>query len=341
MQGLWAAQGRIKVTAHRRRIHIQTEAALYALVCKHAVYYEHPWSIPHVTEARCVSVCVCVCVRISQCVTVCWHAERKGGMTVIYQGDGGLDGITNAKTCSTAHSTSLECCNILHSFSRNNARLHLCQHPALADRQQQGTNSPERTEYTHRHQLAKWLNIFDLPMLGAETLCCITKALAETMRSWGALRRIGRKIIHSRPILPVPSVDLISLPTSRRGAEGFVCVSASLATVPLGCAGPPTPSLTGSGVRQAFTPRNDYFLLPPALLPLLHDEPKAPLHPKCRLLTYLAVSSLIQKTSKQMRSSPVQRCRPAARASCQETPHTCWLCTFPGKQRQMSDGGGE
>lgn len=82
--------------------------------------------------------------------------------------------------------------------------------------------------------------------------------------------------------------------------------------------------------------------LPPSFLPLPHDEPKKPpLHPKCRLLTYLAVSSLIQKTSKQMRSSPVQRCRPAAHASCQETPHTCWLCTFPGKQKQTLDEGGE
>ena len=41
-----------------------------------------------------------------------------------------------------------------------------------------------------------------------------------------------------------------------------------------------------------------------------------------------------------MRSSPVQRCRPAAHASCQETPHTCWLCTFPGKQKQTLDKGG-
>lgn len=156
-------------------------------------------------------------------------------------------------------------------------------------------------------------------------------------------RRCSRgKMMHSRPTLPVPSVDLASLPASRRGAEGFVCVSASLATVPLGCAGPPpTPSLTGSGVRQAFTPRNDYILLPPSLLPSPHNEPKKPpLHPKCRLLTYLAVSSLIQKTSKQMRSSPVQRCRPAAHASCRETPHTCWLCTFPGKQKQTLDEGG-
>ena len=32
---------------------------------------------------------------------------------------------------------------------------------------------------------------------------------------------------------------------------------------------PPTPSLTGSGVRQAFTPRNDYFLLPPSFPPSL------------------------------------------------------------------------
>lgn len=108
------------------------------------------------------------------------------------------------------------------------------------------------------------------------------------------------------------------------------------------CRPPPTPSLSGSGVRQAFTPRNDYFLLPPSLLPSFATRraKKPPLHPKCRLLTYLAVSSLIQKTSKQMRSSPVQRCRPAAHASCQETPHTCWLCTFPGKQKQTLDEGG-
>lgn len=84
------------------------------------------------------------------------------------------------------------------------------------------------------------------------------------------------------------------------------------------------PSVTGSGVRQAFTAHNDYFIFPP---PPAHVALRA--NTQWRQLTYLAVSLLIQKTSKQMRSSPVQRCRPAAHASNQETPHTCWLCTFP------------
>lgn len=193
----------------------------------------------------------------------------------------------------------------------------------------------ERTEYTRRHQLAKWLNIFDLPMFGAETLWRVA-------RGAGRDDAVAGKMMHSRPTLPVPSVDLSSLPASRRGAEGFVCVSASLATVPLGCAGPPDAIADRQRCATGLhTPQ--WLLSPPSLPPSFATRraKKPPLHPKCRLLTYLAVSSLIQKTSKQMRSSPVQRCRPAAHASCQETPHTCWLCTFPGKQKQTLDGGGE
>lgn len=273
------------------------------------------------------AVCVCVCACRSQCATVCWHTERKGGMTVIYQGDGGSDGITNAKTCSTALSTSPECCKILHSFSRHNARLHPCQHPAHTDRQGANrvytqTSAGEVIKYIWSTYVWSW------------------DALTRSEGRWQ--RRCSRgKMMHSRPTLPVPSVDLASLPASRRGAEGFVCVSASLATVPLGCAGPPD----AIAVRQRcaaglHTPQ--WLLSPPSLPPSFATRraKKPPLHPKCRLLTYLAVSSLIQKTSKQMRSSPVQRCRPAAHASCQETPHTCWLCTFPGKQKQTLDEGG-
>lgn len=51
-------------------------------------------SIQHVIEMRCAWACIC------QCVTVCCHSERIGGMIVIYQGDGSSDGIINANTCS-------------------------------------------------------------------------------------------------------------------------------------------------------------------------------------------------------------------------------------------------
>lgn len=127
----------------------------------------------------------------------------------------------------------------------------------------------ERTEYTRRHQLAKWLNIFDLPMFGAETLWRVTRALAETMQSREKWCIPGQRF---------PFLLSISPPSPRAGAAPrglFVFLPPSLqfrSAVPA----PPTPSLTGSGVRQAFTPRNDYFLLPPSLLPLPHDEPKNP-----------------------------------------------------------------
>lgn len=147
---------------------------------------------------------------------------------------------------------------------------------------------------------------------------------------WQSFIQNCTETLNSQPILPVPFVDLISRlcePVQRRGNRLCLC----------------TPSLqfhwlTGSGVRQAFTTRHDYFLLPPSshLLSRTTSLYPTPLpRPGWRRLTYLAVSLLIQKTSKQMRSSPVQRCRPAAHASCRETPHTCWLCTFPAKQRQM------
>lgn len=78
----------------------------------------------------------------------------------------------------------------------------------------------------------------------------------------------------------------------------------------------------------------------PSLPPMITFSSLLPYHTfppftQQRRLTHPAVISLIQKTSKQMRCSPVQRCRPAAHASCQETPRTCWLCTFPAKQSQM------
>ncbi len=145
------------------------------------------------------------------------------------------------------------------------------------------------------------------------------------------------EMMNSQKILPVPSIDLISLPASLRSAKGFVCVSTSLATVPLGCAGPCRHRWQAAVCDRPSHLAMITFSSFLSSLPSLHYEPVTPPFPppKWRRLTYLAVSLLIQKTSKQMTSSPVQRCRPAAHASCQETPHTCWLCTFPEKQRQM------
>lgn len=144
-------------------------------------------------------------------------------------------------------------------------------------------------------------------------------------------------MINSQPILPLFLVS-ISSPSLQACASprGFVCVPASLATVPLGCAGP---TAIADRQRCATGLHTPPWLLSPSLsfhclrctASLYHSHP--PL--QRRRLTYLAVSLLIQKTSKQMRRSPVQRCRPAAHASCQETPRTCWLCTFPEKHRQM------
>lgn len=127
----------------------------------------------------------------------------------------------------------------------------------------------ERTEYTCRHQLAKWLNIFDLPMFGAETLWRVTRGAGRDDAVAGKWCIPGQRF---------PFLLSISPPSPRAGAAPrglFVFLPPSLqfrSAVPA----PPTPSLSGSGVRQAFTPRNDYFLLPPSLLPSPHDEPKNP-----------------------------------------------------------------
>lgn len=183
-------------------------------------------------------------------------------------------------------------------------------------------------------------SIYDLfHLLGDEMLWCISRCWQSWCSHHGTLYSQCTEMINSRPILPVPPVDLISLPASRFQRRG-VCLCSCLpcySSTRL-CWPPPPPLLTGSGVRQAFTPRHDYFPLPPSFFShpaftalRAYTAPSS----QQRRLTYLPVSLLIQKTSKQMRSSPVQRCRPAAHASCQETPHTCWLCTFPVKERQM------
>lgn len=123
-------------------------------------------------------------------------------------------------------------------------------------------------------------------------------------------------------------------------AEGFVCVPASLTTVPLGCVGPRHHRWQAAVCDRLSHPAVIISLLSFSLflsfsLSVLWAF-TTPLHPlQQRRLTYLAVSLLIQKTSKQMRSSPVRRCRPAARASCRGTPRTCWLCTFPARENQM------
>lgn len=128
-------------------------------------------------------------------------------------------------------------------------------------------------------------------------------------------------------IITLP-VNLISPCVSSCRAEGL-CLHfiAPRPAVPLGCAG-----ASGIAERQpsATGLRTQPWLLSPlysSLLPAPWGCSYAP--PQ---LTYLAVSLLIQKTSKQMRSSPVRRCRPAARASGRATPRTWWLCTFPGQK---------
>lgn len=141
------------------------------------------------------------------------------------------------------------------------------------------------------------------------------------------------EMINSQPILPVPSVDLVSRPREPEQRRGncLCCCTPSLQFYSAVLAPPPRRHRWQAVVcDRPSQPAMITFSSLPRRTTSLYPRPT----PQRRQLTYLAVSVLIQKTSKQMRSSPLQRCRPAAHASCQETPHTCWLCTFPAKQRQ-------
>lgn len=147
-------------------------------------------------------------------------------------------------------------------------------------------------------------------------------------------------MMNSQQTLPVLLSISSHLPVSLCSTKGFVCVSASLAIVPLGCAGPRRQRWQATVCDRPSHPAMITFssvppyLLPPFPLPLLHYEPITHL-PQWKWLTLFGCQISNSKTSKQTRSSPVQHCRPAARASSRETPHTCWLCTFPERQRQM------
>lgn len=130
-----------------------------------------------------------------------------------------------------------------------------------------------------------------------------------------------------------------SCPISLRAGStrGIVCVSASLAIVPLDCAGPRRQRWQATVCDRPSHPAMITFSsLPPSPLPLVFTLQRASAPPPLvEVADIFDCQSANSKTSKQMRSSPVQHCRPAGHASSQETPRTCWLCTFPERQRRM------
>lgn len=224
----------------------------------------------------------------------------------------------------------LECHNIIHSSQAIYTRLYFCKHLSQTNRNTFSLHHLGKAR-EHKHQEVKRLCRSDI---WSWMHICASRAHASTERliqnqprndqfqadtfcsqCWSHLP--CREPVHRWGgclclCLPPPQFRSAVLAPRHRCWQATACDRPSL----LCC---------------------DYFLLLP-IFPLsqLHCNTPLLLHRVwLKQLTYLAVSLLIQNTSKQMKSSPVQRCRPAARASCQGTPHTCWLCTFPANKRQI------
>lgn len=147
---------------------------------------------------------------------------------------------------------------------------YLCQPPSTHDQQAQTLHSDSvvrQNEVNTQTLASKMIQyIFDLPILGAEMLWCIWR-FWQTWCSHGTLY----SELHRKDEFPANSSCSLCRshlpPASPRSAEGFVCVSASLATVPLGCAGPRRHRWLAAVCDRPSHPAMITFSSPPNLFP--------------------------------------------------------------------------